>query len=334
MTSPFEFLPTALLTPLYPRPNHRRQPQQSQSVEKRTPIGVNLVAKEQQENQETDYESYYEEPRENPKMSLISRELNEQSRDAILNFIDLQASRGVKSTSTKTAMTGGSGSDRRAAASSTSTNGGSNTRRLKESFYTGPDASALKKKQSEEKNLFERVSSLMSLSNLMKRTEISKALLMQNNITIRALIEDCHVRISDLKTAGVLKDFDDLMTLGFVLADLTRDRSLFNASALTQLYGVGYNELRERGLFSVSDLIACDFYPNELLSLQFDFDRMIRHRRISKQQLAALRYELSDLRALGLRAEHLIALKIERPEAHKLFRWNMKEYEEFRLRSF
>ena len=183
MTSPFELLPTALLTPLYPRPNHRRQPQQPQGAEKRTPIGVNLVAKEQQENQETDYESYYEEPRENPKMSLISRELNEQSRDAILNFIDLQASRGVKSTSTKTSLTGGGGSDRRAASSTNNTNSG-NTRRLKESFYTGTDASALKKKQSEEKNLFERVSSLMSLSNLMKRTEISKTLLMQNNITI------------------------------------------------------------------------------------------------------------------------------------------------------
>ena len=129
------------------------------------------------------------------------------------------------------------------------------------------------------------------------------------------------MRISDLKTAGVLRDFDDLMALGFVLADLTRDRNLFNASALTQLYGVGYSELRERGLFSVSDLLACDFYPNELLSLQFDFDHMIRRRRISKQQLAALHYKLSDLRELGLRAEHLIALRIEKQDVHRLFHW-------------
>jgi len=197
------------------------------------------------------------------------------------------------------------------------------------SFYVkAPSLSNVPKK---ELGLLEKASDYLGLASTNLIKHIDRDLLIQNGITIGDLVGECDIGITDLMSAGIVTDVPDLLKLGFKMTDVVINRTRFQAQQLADLFQLNYEKLRRlKGVkFSVIDLIACKFYPNELAALGFSFDYMVRNNGINAVQLRCLNFSLSDLVSLQLTKEHLKILGITRSQALNDFKWDRKEYASF-----
>lgn len=196
----------------------------------------------------------------------------------------------------------------------------------KSSFYMDPTL-----QQRGELDAIDRLTDSLGIPSKAKIRFITKEVLMRNDVSIQILIEECRVGMADLKAGGLVETFNDLIDLKFRMRDTVIDRTLFNVSHLYTLFHVGYRELRRHPKiqFSTLDLLECEFYASELLTLQFSFDRLIERRAINAIQLQCLKLSLADLITLGLQPHHLHTLKISKHDALERFAWNAKEYREF-----
>lgn len=160
---------------------------------------------------------------------------------------------------------------------------------------------------------------------------ITKDFLVRHGFTLEVLIRRCKVSIEELRLARILDSFDDLLDMKFKARDLVLDRQLFNTDKLAALYNTYYEDLRACKRFSLTafDLAECQFYPNELMAIEFSFDPMISKGYISKSQLAKLKFKLADVRMLGFTADHANLLGINERDARKLFKWDPAEFSDF-----
>lgn len=170
---------------------------------------------------------------------------------------------------------------------------------------------------------------------------IDKTMLIDEGITIAMLIEDCRVPLSEMKLAKILDTFRDLLDLGFVPEDLTRNRELLNCSTLVIMYGgigheSGRNEtpcklLERNGVqFDIRHILLGKFLPSDLMSMGYNLSQPIKNGEITSYQLRALNFTLDDLVSLGLDRSHLIDMDIsERAALSKQphgFGWSRDSY--------
>lgn len=216
----------------------------------------------------------------------------------------------------------------------------SNRKPHKESAYIGltPKQDAERERASlalpPPKELLDRVVSAVNKGVCKQNIRhITCRFLAANEEWLGHLIDDCHVSLVELFECGVLRPgLDDLISLRFVLKDLTRDRTLFSTAILRETYGVNYEQLRQhrRFRFNIRAMDDADFAPLELADLEFNFSHMIEDDEgIDKESLAELNFSLRDLALLGLRPEHLARLDVTERDARHLFRWGTSEYREF-----
>jgi hypothetical protein len=203
--------------------------------------------------------------------------------------------------------------------------------RHKPTFYM-PDQKQVSLSQNIEPDLIDKGhdGNYMASKGLIKF--LNKEVLIANDMNICLLIDECNVSITDLRQGGVVESFEDLRDLGFVLTDLTRNRKLFNADQFVTFFQLNYRKLVKcPGIeFSVLDLIKCKFHANELYTLEFSFEHLIKHKGMNKEQLHSLNLSLADLRSLSFKKEHLTQLDISKDYATKTLKWSHQEYNEFK----
>ncbi len=160
---------------------------------------------------------------------------------------------------------------------------------------------------------------------------ITKDFLQRHGFTLEVLLLRCEVAIEELRLAQILRTFDDLLDLRFKAHDLVCARQLFNTDKLAGLYSVSYEQLRacKRFSFTAYDLAQCQFYPNELMALDFSFEPMIARGYIDRNQLAKLKFSLADMRLLHFEPQHVVQLDISAQHARKLFKWDAHEFAAF-----
>ena len=161
---------------------------------------------------------------------------------------------------------------------------------------------------------------------------INKKFLMEHNVTIYNLIVDCEVSIIELHLAGIISNFQDLLDLKFLLTDLTiGKKKLFNADKLVTFFDVTYESLKEREDFSftIFDIIEGDFYANELETLGFTFDYVMKRKYLTRQQLREFKIGLEGLKLLGFKKEYMDPLRISENFALTKLKWTLSEYTEF-----
>jgi len=214
--------------------------------------------------------------------------------------------------------------------------------RHKETFYLGGGGGEVKKAPTTESMpLVDKVVNAATKGVCQANIKyITRNFLVTNGVTVGNLIVDCGVSMIEMCMSGVLRGrtegdprigLDDLLALKFVLLDLTRNRALFDADKLHTFYGVNYEMLRKTRNFSFTmiDILACDFYASDLMALEFSLDYLISRGYANKKQIAALKFSLADLRALGLTASHVVNnLNISRRDAERLLGWDAAEYDQ------
>jgi hypothetical protein len=169
-----------------------------------------------------------------------------------------------------------------------------------------------KNKGNSEPDLLARAADSLGLVSTRNIQQITKQLLRKNNITVRVLLEDLEVPLTELKAAGILNTFQDLVDLEFETRDLVRgDRTLFNSAKLRQLFDADFAKIRGAGVaFDLRHLMRCGFSSAELMALDFSFHTLVGERGITWRQLADLNFKLEDLMMLDLRREDIQALEI------------------------
>lgn len=186
-------------------------------------------------------------------------------------------------------------------------------------------------------DMFDSVTDYFGVKTKSNVQRIDKAMLMDEGITIAMLITECRVPLSEMKLAKILNTFRDLMDLGFVPEDLTRNRELFNCNSLVTLYGKEEREspcklLARNGVqFDIRHIFQGKFLPSDLMSMGYNLDEPIKNQEITSSQLRSLNYSLEDLVVLGLEREHLIHLGITGKEAlgkkvNGGFEWSREYY--------
>ncbi len=194
------------------------------------------------------------------------------------------------------------------------------TNTLSSSFIALPT-----KKKSTDSSLIQKGKTLF---NLYPRADnihfINKSFLLKHGLNLTILLSECEVEITNLKKAGILSTFDDLLDLDFQMTDLVVNKELFNVGHIVQLFGMNASSLH----LSVEDLLDCRFLPAELLTLDFSLADMIESNGIRWGHLKALGYDLESLKLLGFKKAHLKKLKITYPIAVNELRWNPKEVNE------
>lgn len=179
----------------------------------------------------------------------------------------------------------------------------------------------------------------LGLGALTPDPPITLEMLVLNKVSVRALIEECRVPITELVQAGVLRTFQDLRELHFRVPDLLRKRELFQAGTLVQLFHTRFVDMRAAGCqFGLAELKPTldrkgrerKFYPGELETLGVSLDPMIREDQVSAAQLIDLNCELDELLAIGFERAHLELLGITRKQALDPwpagFGWRKSEY--------
>jgi hypothetical protein len=235
---------------------------------------------------------------------LISRELDETSGMAILDYIYKKKNRG-------SVLSGGGG-------------GGEKKTKHTNGFVLP--------KSSGGGGFLSEVADYWGYPTQENIKKINIDVLVENKITIRTLLRKCHVSPTDLKPCGILNNLDDLWKLQFVPKDLVREREIFNVNTAYAAFSVGYESLLKHGHeFTGSLLLDCRFLVGELQVLGFSFDRTIQKGYINKEELALLQYGLKDLRELGFSCQHLRKLAISERDAIEKFKWKRSHYQQFLL---
>jgi hypothetical protein len=163
-------------------------------------------------------------------------------------------------------------------------------------------------------DVFDMLADRLKLTTKSNLLRVDKPLLIEHGLTVRILVEQCRVKISDLYFAGIVTTFQDLVQLGFTPEDLKRDRILFNCQMLKERYLVNASALERAGIdFNV--VREPHFYPQELMVMEFSLGEQIDQGFISRDALRCLNYAMADLVALGFSKHHLKKLKITKAMA-------------------
>lgn len=178
------------------------------------------------------------------------------------------------------------------------------------------------KKTTNEQSFIEKSKTLI---NLYPRKDnirfIDKWFLLKHKLTIAILLSECKVEISNLRIAGIVTTFDDLLELGFRLSDLVINRELFNVGHIVQLFGMTAETLN----ITLQDLLECLFLPAELATLQFSLPLYIEENDVRGCHIQRLGYDLKSLVQLGIQKKHLKILGITYPIALNTMKWHPKE---------
>lgn len=177
------------------------------------------------------------------------------------------------------------------------------------------------------------VSNYLRVPSVRNNKLLTKACLFVNGLTIELLVTECLVDIVDMKKSGAFPEFKDLIDLDFKMTDLCLNTDLLSVSKLVIAYKVTYPMLKKEPsiLFSVIDLIQCEFYASDLELLKFKFNTFFQGnpKAITKQQLKDLKFSLTDLMTLGFTKEHQKMLNISDREAIRAFHWDKDLYDNF-----
>jgi hypothetical protein len=154
---------------------------------------------------------------------------------------------------------------------------------------------------------------------------------MNYNLNIKILIGKCKIPILNLREAGIVTQFDDLIDLKFQLRDLAISRKRFSVNHLQQNYGMGYSSLirHDRFDFSINALIKAQLTEWDLKSLEFSFDDFIEKVGMTKHHFLQLPYDLEQLNTLGLTSVGIKELDITTNDAQKLG-WPIHQFKEIR----
>jgi hypothetical protein len=154
-------------------------------------------------------------------------------------------------------------------------------------------------------------------------------------ITIRALIKRCKISISDLKKAGILCTFQDLIDLKFTFSDLVINRKLFSVNHLYPFYGMNYSQLMKNELidFNIFVLIDTKFTVDDLKTLGFIFDDFIMRDRMTKNHFNDLPYSFTQLLSLGLTSTGIKKLRMNSNDAES-FGWPKDQFRQIRDNKF
>ena len=197
----------------------------------------------------------------------------------------------------------------------------------KETFYT-PSLNDNDDKKIDSLGIFDKFIDNFALSASSNIKNINIKILEKNKITIKDLIHECKVSITDLKAAGIINNLDDLIKLKFYIRDLTLNRNLFSVDKLTNLFNIYYKDLKEYQIgITPNNIIKCNFFPSELLTIQFDMTSLYEQG-IRKNHMIEMRFKLSDWRLLGFNYEFAKKLNINWDSIINEFRWDKKEYME------
>lgn len=165
---------------------------------------------------------------------------------------------------------------------------------------------------------------------------ITKSWLIENGYTVRELMLECDVKISELFAAGIICTYGDLLQLKFTMNDLKLNCArnlLFLCSDLKQLFGVTAQVLASAGK-GINIFEEPHFYAQELVVLDYSLGETVEAKAINRDLLRSLNYAPSDLYELKLRKTHLKQLKISKERALTPYEkgglgWNETEWNMF-----
>lgn len=151
---------------------------------------------------------------------------------------------------------------------------------------------------------------------------ITKAWLVENEYTVRELLIECEVKMSEMVSAGILTCLSDLLRLKFRVDDLKCAPDLFSCVDFKRLFGGANARTLEQAGLVINILQEPHFYAQDLVVLNYSLGDTIESGGINKTMLHSLNYAPTDLFELGVRKTHLNKLKISRhcalrPRDHK-----------------
>ena len=141
---------------------------------------------------------------------------------------------------------------------------------------------------------------------------ITKAWLIENEYTVRELLMECEVKMSEMVSAGILTSIGDLLQLRFRVEDLKYAPELFSCADLKRLFGGANARTLENAGLAINIVQEPHFYAQDLIVLDYSLGDTIMSGGINKMMLHSLNYAPSDLYELGVRKTHLNKLKISR----------------------
>lgn len=192
------------------------------------------------------------------------------------------------------------------------------------------------------RSVFDSLTNQANLKTMSNVRRITKDVLLYNNITLDMVLRRARVPVSELKGAGIVSCFADLVELGFKPQDLLIDRTLFNCNTLKHLFaGTTYQVIVSHGVaFNLAHLMMDNsFLSSELIALGFPLGQFIDRGDIQQSQLRALKFPFSELLELGLQKEHLAKLGIDKevatrprtPDGRGGFGWTHDEFDSLAL---
>lgn len=185
----------------------------------------------------------------------------------------------------------------------------------KNAFYI-PEQKSIASSSTTTTSFFDRISDSLGLKTTSNVAKIDLDTLVNNEMTLEILIDDCEIPISNLRQANIVTTFQDLLALKFTPMDLVRNRQLFNAGTLKTLFDADYKTMRKYQVpIDIVHIMKGKFLSSELQTLGFNFEQMIDEGGIGRSQLHALNFSLSDLINLGIEKKHLVKLKITKEQA-------------------
>ena len=182
----------------------------------------------------------------------------------------------------------------------------------------------------ESSNNIDKLMDLLSIKTESNIKNITKKILMDNQVTVRDLIKKCKVSMTDLKLADIITTFKDLKDLKFNPSDLVIDRTLFDVNKMDILFKTYYKSSKNKDgiTMTVVDLLENKFTSFELRTLRFPLDDFIENGKINSKQLLQLNYQLEELESIGFTKAHLKKLNITQKDAIDNFKWSKKQFDQ------
>lgn len=164
----------------------------------------------------------------------------------------------------------------------------------------------------------------MATSSLLGSAEprtVTLSWLTQHRVTLRNLIKDCNIAVTDLYQAHIARSIDDLVALGFDMPLLTVNRTCLNVQQVAMCFRLNYAaalahpKLRTFGLL---ELVRADpkFTVDELLTLGVTADALLNDENdvldtsTEPKMLSFAGLTPAEWVMLGLTKEQLLALKV------------------------
>ena len=167
--------------------------------------------------------------------------------------------------------------------------------------------------------------SSVTLQSLVKRGITLKQLVMESPV-------GAAIPISDLKKAGLVRSFHDMLDLGFKTSDLTVSPRYFSCSNCVMLYGIDYTLLKDTpqcGGFSIMTLIEArpPFTCMDLQTLNVTAEALIKDSAyddgtpMDPRFIAAVGLSMRDWLELGLTSDLLVYLGVPHTLAARSMKW-------------